>query len=110
MAAEERVARGAAKRRPARRRWNRSQTATGSDRRSSAEERGDGLAQALLVARGKPAEGLDDERLLECREHGLDGRGLEKLRGLPILHDELAEGAGAAHLARVTCSATRWRR
>lgn len=63
-------------------------------------ERRDRLAQALLIARGEPAERFDDERLLERREHGLDRRGLDELRGLPVLHDELAEGAGAADLAR----------
>lgn len=68
---------------------NGSQTAAGSDRRALPEERGDRLAQALLIARRESAERLDHERLLKRREHGLDGRGLEQLRGLPVLNDEL---------------------
>jgi hypothetical protein len=79
---------------------DRSQTAAGSDRRALPEKRGDRLAQALLIACGEPAERLDDEGLLERGEHGLDSRGLEQLRRLPILDDELAEDASAAHLAR----------
>ncbi|HEX7079783.1 MAG TPA: hypothetical protein VF329_02070 [Gammaproteobacteria bacterium] len=34
--------------------------------------------------------------MLERGDHRLDRRGLEQLRGLPILDDELAEGAAAA--------------
>ena len=34
----------------------------------------------------------------ERREHGLDRGRPDELRGLPVLDDALAEGAGASHL------------
>jgi hypothetical protein len=63
------------------------------------KERHDRLTQALLIFGGEPAELLDDERLLEGGEHGLDRGGPDELCGLPVHDDELAEGAGAAQLA-----------
>ena len=67
---------------------------------SLSEKRSDRLAQTLLIAGGESAELLDDERLLEGGEHGLDRGGPDELRGLPGLDDELAEGTAAAQLAR----------
>lgn len=64
------------------------------------EERLDALTQTLLVSGREPAEGFADERALEGGEHGLDGRGLEQSRALPVLEDDLAELCAPAQLAR----------
>lgn len=63
------------------------------------EQRLDALAQALLIGGAEAAEGFAHQGLLEGGEHGLDGRGLEQPRTLPVLDDDLAELPAPAYLA-----------
>ena len=62
-----------------------------SPRQHSTKDLWNRIAQNRQVPVGQRAKALNDERLLQCREHGLDGRRFKEPSHLPIDDPDLSE-------------------